>query len=56
MTDWETLNDRQKKVLWAALDLVNGAQDLEEVLHCYSIIAKYVINSTYNEPNELNEV
>jgi hypothetical protein len=56
MTDWETLNDRQKEALWAALDLVNGAQDLEEVLHCYSIIAKYVINSTYNKPNELNEV
>ena len=56
MTDWEALNDRQKKVLWAALYLVNGAQDLEKVLHCYSTIAKYVINSTYNEPNELNEV
>lgn len=56
MTDWEVLNNRQKKVLWAALDLVNGAQDLEEVLYCYSTIAKYVINSTYNEPDELNEV
>lgn len=56
MTAWETLNDRQQKVLQAALDLVNGGQDLEEVLHCYSTIAKYVINSTYNEPNELNEV
>jgi hypothetical protein len=51
MTDWEALNDRQKKVLWAALDLVNGGQDLEKDLYCYSTIAKYVINSTYNEPN-----
>ena len=53
MTDWESLNDKQKKVLQAALDLVNGEQDLEEVLHCYSTIAKYVVNSTYNESNEL---
>lgn len=56
MTDWEVLNNRQQKVLQAALDLVNGKQDLEEILHCYSTIAKYVINSTYNEPDELNEV
>jgi hypothetical protein len=56
MTDWESLNDRQKKVLYSALDLVNGGQDLEKDLYCYSIIAKYVINSTYNEPDELNEV
>jgi hypothetical protein len=32
MTDWESLNDRQKKVLYSALDLVNGGQDLEKIL------------------------
>ena len=56
MTDWEALDARQQKVLQAALDLVNGEQDLEKVLHCYTTIAKYVINSTYNEPNKVNEM
>ena len=39
----------QKQVLSAAVDLVNGRQDMEEALFCYKTISNYVLNSTYNK-------
>ena len=38
------LTDEQNEVLLAAVDLVTGGMDMEEVFHAYSTIAKYVIN------------
>jgi hypothetical protein len=46
------MTDEQEAVLAAALDLVNGGLDLEECLHCYAVISKYVIN---NPPKPTNE-
>ena len=46
----------QKQVLSAAVDLVNGRQDMEEALFCYKTISNYVLNSTYNKPTTDNEV
>ena len=43
------LTDMQKQVLSAAVDLVNGGQDMEEALFCYKTISNYVLNSTYNK-------
>ena len=39
----------QRQVLSAAVDLVNGGQDMEEALSCYKTISNYVLNSTYNK-------
>lgn len=39
-----TLTDEQNEVLLAAVDLVSGGMDMEEALHAYSVIAKYVVN------------
>jgi hypothetical protein len=44
------MTDIQKQVLSAAVDLVNGGQDMEEALFCYN---HYV---TYNKPTTDNEV
>jgi hypothetical protein len=46
------MNDEQTAVLNAALALVNGGLDLEECLHCYAVISKYVME---NPPQELEE-
>jgi microcompartment protein CcmL/EutN len=46
------MTDEQTAVLDAALALVNGGLDLEECLHCYAVISKYVIK---NPPQELEE-
>ena len=55
MTNWESLNTSQQQVIHAALDLVNGGQDMEEALFCYKTIIQYVINSTYKEPTTIND-
>jgi hypothetical protein len=55
MNKWESLNTNQQQVIQAALDLVNGGQDMEEVLFCYKTITQYVINSTYNKPIETDD-
>ena len=39
------MTEEQRVVLEAALDLVNGGLDLEECLHCYAVISKYVIDN-----------
>ena len=49
------LTDIQKQVLSAAVDLINGRQDMEEALFCYKTISNYVLNSTYNKPIETND-
>jgi hypothetical protein len=36
------MTDEQDAVLVAAFDLVNGGLDLEECLHCYAVISRYV--------------
>jgi hypothetical protein len=46
------MTDEQEAVLVAAFDLVNGGLDLEECLHCYAVISKYVID---NPPQPTNE-
>ena len=56
MISWESLNTNQQQAIQAALDLVNGGQDMEETLFCYRTITQYVINSTYNKPTTNNEL
>lgn len=57
MTNQHPITDIQKQVLSAAVDLVNGGQDMEEALFCYKTISNYVLNSTYNKPiTTTNEV
>lgn len=40
------LTDEQNQVLLAAVDLVNGNQDMEEALGCYAVISRYVANQS----------
>ena len=55
MREWQSLDTNQQQVIHAALDLVNGGQDMEEALFCYKTITQYVINSTYNKPITTND-
>ena len=55
MISWKSLDTNQQQVIHAALDLVNGGQDMEEALFCYKTITQYVINSTYNKPTTTND-
>jgi hypothetical protein len=43
------MTPEQEAVLDAALELANGGLDLEECLHCYAVISKYVMD---NPPKE----
>ena len=43
------MTPEQEAVLDAALELANGDLDLEECLHCYAVISKYVMD---NPPKE----
>jgi hypothetical protein len=46
------MTNEQEAVLNAAVELANGGLDLEECLHCYAVICKYVME---NPPRELEE-
>ena len=46
------MTDEQEDVLNAALELVNGGLDMEECLHCYAVISKYV---TDHPPQSTND-
>jgi hypothetical protein len=39
------MTEKQRVVLKAAIDLVNGNLDLEESVQCYSIISNYVLQN-----------
>ena len=49
---WNELTDRQRNVLEAAIDLVNGGLDAEEALGCYRVICDYVASSKLDDPSE----
>lgn len=42
----------QKKVLEAAVDLVNGGLDMEEALGCYRTISRYVLKNELDEASQ----
>jgi hypothetical protein len=46
------MTPEQKAALAAAVDLVDGALDLEESLLCYALISDYVLN---NPPQTTDE-
>jgi hypothetical protein len=39
------MTPQQNDVLLAAVDLINGGMDTEEVLGCYRVIAQYVVKT-----------
>lgn len=43
------MTEKQKQVLEAAVDLVNGGLDLEEALGCYRTISSYVLKNELDE-------
>jgi hypothetical protein len=49
---WSELTDQQRNVLEAAMDLMNGGLDGEEILGCYQVISDYVTNSTLDDESE----
>jgi hypothetical protein len=48
------MTEQQKEVLLAAVDLVNGGQDMEEALGCYRTISRYVLNTVPPDAEELD--
>ena len=48
------MTEQQKAVLTAAVDLVNGGQDMEEALGCYRVISQYVLNTVPPDAEDLD--